>query len=175
MRRWIDYGFVFVVLVLLQIFLFDNLNISIYVYPIIYIGFIIILPMNINSALLLFLGFLTGLVVDFFSGTYGLNTIACVATCFVRPAVLNLTIGKDAARDGGMLLPLSVGRAKWFRYALILVLVHCLVFFFFEAMTFRYIWFTLARTACSVVLTTVLIWFLAYLFPYGKQNSVSLR
>lgn len=175
MRRILEYGLVFIALIMLQVFLFDNLNVSVYFYPMIYVGFILVLPMNINPALLLFLSLLTGVTMDLFAGTYGLNAIACLAAGFVRPVLLNMTVGKDVARDGGLPLPLNVGRGKWFRYALLLIAVHCLVFFFFEAMTFRYVWFTLARALCSIVLTTVIIWFLAYLFPYGKQNSVRLR
>lgn len=170
MSRILEYGLIFVVLILLQVFLFDNLNLSIYLYIMVYVGFILVLPMNINPTLLLLLCFATGVTMDFFTGTYGLHTIASLATGFVRPLVLNITVGKDVVRDGGMPLPLSVGRGKWIKYAVLLIAVHCLVFFLFEAMTFRYLWFTLARAAGSILSTTIIIWFLAYLFPYGRHS-----
>lgn len=174
MRNVIEYGLLFVALVLLQVFLFDNLNFSIYLYPLIYVGFILLLPMNINSTVLLLLSFLIGVTVDFLSGMNGLHTIASLATGFVRPIVLNLTIGKDASREGGMPLPLTIGRGKWLRYAVVLVSIHCLLFFFFEIISFRYFWFTLLRTFGSILTTTLLLWFLASLFPARQQHRNSM-
>lgn len=171
MRRILEYVALFLVLTLLQVFLFDNLNISMYLYPLVYVGFILTLPMNINHAALLLLSLFTGVFVDLFAGTYGLNTIASLATGFFRPFVLNVTLGKDVVREGGMPLPLTVGRTSWFRYAVILISIHCLVFFLFEALTFKYIWFTLLRAAGSIASTTLIIWFLAMLFPVGKHKS----
>ena len=44
MYRTVPYIVLFLILALLQIFLFDNLSISIYLCPLVYIGFIVLLP-----------------------------------------------------------------------------------------------------------------------------------
>ena len=110
MHKIAEYGLIFIVSVLLQVFLFDNLTVSPYLYPLVYAGCIILLPANIDRALLLILSFALGLSVDLLSGMAGLNTIAATATGFLRPALFSLTVGKDAAREGFMPLPLNTGR-----------------------------------------------------------------
>ena len=99
MHKIAEYGLIFIVSVLLQVFLFDNLTVSPYLYPLVYAGCIILLPANIDRALLLILSFALGLSVDLLSGMAGLNTIAATATGFLRPALFSLTVGKDAARE----------------------------------------------------------------------------
>lgn len=165
MHRVVEYTLIFLVLVLLQVFLFDNLNLSPYLYPLVYVGFIILLPVGLHPAWTLLLGFLVGAVTDLLSGTPGLNTIASTATAFCRPALLNLTIGKDALQEIILPLPLQTGRAKWMKYAGAAILLHCMLSFFFEAASFRYAGFTLLRIAGSATTTFLLIWFLAGLLP----------
>ena len=46
MYRTVPYIVLFLILALLQIFLFDNLSISIYLCPLVYIGFIVLLPID---------------------------------------------------------------------------------------------------------------------------------
>ena len=71
MHRVVEYTLMFLVLVLLQVFLFDNLNLSPYLYPLVYVGFIILLPVGLHPAWTLLLGFLVGAVTDLLSGTPG--------------------------------------------------------------------------------------------------------
>ena len=56
MYRLLEYGILFFVMVILQVFLFSRIGISIYVNPLVYIAFLILLPMEIAGALLLVLG-----------------------------------------------------------------------------------------------------------------------
>ena len=95
MYRLLEYGILFFVMVILQVFLFSRIGISIYVNPLVYIAFLILLPMEIAGALLLVLGMVLGMTVDFFMGTAGINTIATLFASFCRPSVLTLLVGKD--------------------------------------------------------------------------------
>ena len=84
MYRLLEYGILFFVMVILQVFLFSRIGISIYVNPLVYIAFLILLPMEIAGALLLVLGMVLGMTVDFFMGTAGINTIATLFAAFCR-------------------------------------------------------------------------------------------
>lgn len=57
MYRTVPYIVLFLILALLQIFLFDNLSISIYLCPLVYIGFIVLLPIDAPPVAVLFSGF----------------------------------------------------------------------------------------------------------------------
>lgn len=82
----------FVLLFLMQILIFKQLNIihigpvypNIFIYPL----FLILLPLTISRELLLLLGFLLGLTIDWFYDSWGLHASACVFLAFIRPFVL---------------------------------------------------------------------------------------
>ena len=101
MLRIVTYSLLFVVTVLLQVFLFDNLSVSIYLNPLIYVAFIVLLPVDTFAVWLLFAGVVMGATMDFLMGTAGINTIATVLIAFVRPFLLTNLYGRDDLRDGG--------------------------------------------------------------------------
>lgn len=175
MRRVTEYILIFVAAVLLQVFLFDNLNISPYLYPLFYVIAILLMPVDMKHARLILAGFVLGVAVDLLSGGAGLNTIAATATAFVRPAVLDVLVGKEVLHEVGMPLPVGVGRGRWLRYTAVLVLVHCTIYFFFEAASFRYVWYTMLRILGSAVSTMLLIFFTASFLPAGKTDGMSVR
>ena len=85
MHRVVEYTLIFLVLVLLQVFLFDNLNLSPYLYPLVYVGFIILLPVGLHPAWTLLLGFLVGAVTDLLSGTPVYPSAETVARRLAQP------------------------------------------------------------------------------------------
>jgi len=57
------FGLLFIILILLQVLLFNNIQFSGYINPYVYLMFIILLPVEIPSWILLLLSFGTGLIV----------------------------------------------------------------------------------------------------------------
>lgn len=157
MHKVIRYALFFIFILLLQVFLFNNLNLSVYVYPMIYISFILLLPMQAAPVTVLALGLLTGVSMDLLSGTGGLHTIASLATAFLRPYVLMLMAGKEEVKEGGMPSPQKMGSGKFVRYTVFMVLLHCLVFFVFEAPGWEYLHLTMIRVAASAATTSILV------------------
>ena len=85
----------FIVLIATQVFLLKNIgyyNLSI---PYLYILFILLLPFEIPNFLLFILAFFTGLTIDVFYDTLGLNAAACTVLAFVRIVFINLTVQRD--------------------------------------------------------------------------------
>lgn len=78
------------VLVLAQAVIFNNLAIFGVALPIVFIYVLISLPVVTGTNLVLTIGFLSGLAVDIFSDTPGLNSLACTIMAFVRRPVLHL-------------------------------------------------------------------------------------
>ena len=81
----------FVVLILLQVLLFSNINFLGYINPYIYILFIILYPVKNNRILFLFISFLMGLIIDIFMDSGGINATAALVVAFIRPAVLKFS------------------------------------------------------------------------------------
>src|SRR5271154_1716249 len=82
--------FRFLLFTLLQVTILKHLELGRFINPFIYVIFIIMLPMDADRMLVLVLAFLSGLMVDLFYNTPGMNIAACVFTAYCRPLVLNL-------------------------------------------------------------------------------------
>lgn len=170
MRKIVEYTLFLLVMVLLQAFLFSRIGVSAYLHPLVYVVFVLLLPMEISGAALLFSAFALGVSVDALTGMAGLNTIATLFTAFCRPIFLTLLAGKDEVKDGGLPDSKRLGAKKFLYYAGILVFLHSLVFFSFEALTWKYYYVVLLRTLLSSVLALILIYFIQRVFSsvYNK-------
>jgi rod shape-determining protein MreD len=144
---------IFVLLVLLQVLLFNNIQFSGYVNPYVYIMFILLLPLEIPSWLLLLLSFATGLTIDFFSGSPGMHTSATVLAGFIRPYVLRIVSPRDGYESGSDPSMVIYGFRWFFTYALLIVLVHHTTLFYLEVFRLADFFRTLLRVLLSTLFT----------------------
>ena len=110
MYRTLQYALLFLVAALLQIFLFNNLSLSVYLNPLVYVVFIALLPMETTPIRMLLAGLAMGLAMDWTMGAAGVNTIATVFVAFVRIHLLNFVCGTAAGRKVLHGLPRPDGR-----------------------------------------------------------------
>jgi len=151
------FGLIFILLVLLQVLLFNNIQFSGYVNPYIYIMFILLLPVEIPSWLLLILSFGVGMIIDFYSGTPGMHSSASVLAGFVRPFVLRFISPRDGYEPGANPSMFIYG-FRWFLvYTLIIVLVHHTALFYIEVFRFADFFRTLLRAMLSSLFTIVFV------------------
>src|SRR5574344_613954 len=95
MSRSIIWGIVqFLVLLCTQVLVLDNINLFGYVEPMLYIWFILLLPIKTPKWLVLILSFLMGFCVDIFAGQVGFHTAVSTFTGFLRP-IFFLQINSD--------------------------------------------------------------------------------
>src|SRR5690554_5505443 len=144
----IKYGFMFIVLVLVQVLIFNQVHFGGYINPFIYILFIMLLPVNTPKYLMLISGFLLGLSVDIFSNSLGMHAAATVFIAFIRPAVIRSISNREEDRHNypGM----KQNSFSWFLfYAFIMVFFHHLVFFLLEIFTFTHLPATLLKVLLS--------------------------
>lgn len=156
------YTGIFVLLILLQVLLFNNIMFSGYVNPYVYILLIMILPVEIPAWLLLIISFITGLVIDIFSGTIGMHTSATVITGFLRPYVLRIVAPRDGF-DSGDIPSMELYGPRWFFiYSLVIVFIHHLSLFYLEVFSFADFFRTLLRVILSTGFTVVFILLMEY-------------
>ena len=161
------YGLIFIVLILLQVLLFNNIQFSGYVNPYIYIMFILLLPVELPQWILLLIAFFTGLLVDFYGGTMGMHTGATVAAGFVRPYILRFISPRDGYEPGAQPSMVIYG-FRWFLfYTLLVVSVHHLVLFYLEVFRFAGFFHTLLRVVLSTAFSVSFI-FLAEYYRKGR-------
>ncbi len=160
----------FVLLVLVQVFVLNNIRIDGYINPYLYVLFILLLPFETPGWLLLISSFLIGLLIDIFTHTPGMNAAAAVFIAFCRPSVIRLLSGPkgvDADLHPGIK---DMGFRWFFLYSLILIILHHTLLFYIEIFRFSEFFITLQRIAFSVLATLVLVMLTEYLF-IKKDNK----
>ena len=166
MNSVLRYAGSFVMLIALQLLIFNNIEFSGYVNPFVYVMFILILPVTIPSWILLLLSFLTGFVIDIFSATMGVHIFATVIAGFIRPWVLSLNVTTEAP-DPDMSPSSHRNGLRWFLiYTVTIVLIHHLSLFFIEIFSFRYFFHTLLRVLLSTAVTTFFIVLFDFIRPH---------
>lgn len=159
----------FVLLIAVQVLLLNNMNLSGYLNPTIYILFILLLPTDINKSILLLLAFAAGYTIDIFANTPGLNASATLMMSFVMPSVRNLFFKNIDFSPGEEPNLKKVGLSGFFRYTLVLVFIHHFTLFFLESFSFSLFFFTLARIALGTLLSTLIIIITMLLFSSKKS------
>ena len=125
--------------------------------PIVYIYFIIRLPINLSVNWAMTLAFLLGLTIDIFSNTQGMNALACVVAAALHRPVFSLYF----AREDDLANPIpsiqTLGFGIYIKYLLSMVLLFCILLFSIQAFTLHNLQTTLLRIAASTILSTLLI------------------
>jgi rod shape-determining protein MreD len=166
-NRILRFGLLFVLLIMLQILLFNNIQFSGYVNPYVYLMFILLLPVEIPSWLLLLSAFLTGMVMDFFSGTPGMHSFATVLAGFVRPYILRVISPRDGYDPGSSPSIVTYG-IRWFlTYTLLMVLIHHTALFYVEVFRFTDFFRTMLRVLLSSFFSITFILLLEF-YRKGK-------
>lgn len=159
----------FFLLLLLQLLVINQIELSGYVNPYLYVLFIIMMPINWSSHIVLLLSMFMGFGIDIFSNTLGMHMSACLLIGFLRPYIINLI----APREGiEIILSLDIrglGLTKFFVYSSLMVLVHHLWLYVLEAFTFLFILDLLFRVFLSSLATLMLI-FLSQMFLSYKRD-----
>lgn len=153
----LKYFSMFVVLVLLQMLLLNNIQFSGYVNPYLYILFVMLLPFETPRYLLLLLGFFIGLSIDVFSNTPGMHASATTFLAFIRPAIIRLISSRDSLEVNTPPRLINMGVGWFLRYTIILVLAHHIFLFYIEVFTFEGFFHTLTRSLLSSAFTIIMI------------------
>lgn len=162
------FGAVFVLLLLLQVLLFNNIQFSGFVNPYMYLLFILLLPAEIPAWLLLLISFATGTIIDVFSGSPGMHSSATVLAGFVRPYVLRLITIREGYEAGSSLSMNAYG-VRWFLiYTSIIVLIHHTALFYLEVFRFADFFLTLLRVILSSFFSILFI----LLIEYYRRDKV---
>lgn len=151
------YILMYAALVLAQVVVFNNLVLFGCAVPLPFIYLIICLPATLSTNKSVTVGFLTGLLVDAFSDTYGLNALACTVLAFVRKPILHLYVSRDEDPTVQPLTMKSLGTPQFSKFAVTMTLIYMVVYFVGEAFNFFNFERMLLRIVASTLYTFVLV------------------
>ena len=154
----------FVLFVLIQSLVFNQLEIGMNIQIMIYPLFLMLLPFETNILILLILAFVMGLSIDSISDTYGLHTSSLLLFAYLRPIVFNMFApreGYDSIKEASFF---EMGQ-RWFISVFgLLLFIHHLWFFALEMFSMNEISLILQKTILSVPLSFLLCIFLQVIF-----------
>jgi rod shape-determining protein MreD len=161
------YAVIIILLILLQVLVLNNIQFSGFVNPYVYVMIILLLPSLTPSWLVLIVSFLTGLIIDLFSGSPGMHASATLLAGFSRPLVLRLISPRDGYESGSDLSIAAYG-FRWFLiYASTIVLIHHTTLFFLEVFRLAGFFRTILRILLSSFFTIGFILLIEY---YRKRR-----
>ncbi|WP_298663374.1 rod shape-determining protein MreD [uncultured Barnesiella sp.] len=172
MSKWLRYLFLFIVMVLLQVTIGNDIHLFGVAIPFFYIYFILRLPLSLSINWTLTLAFVLGLTIDIFSNTPGMNALACVVMAALRKPVLNLYTprGEDYAEAIPSIR--SFGMSLYVRYLLTLSLCFCVVLFLVESLSLLNVGRLILRVVASTALTFLVVLGMDSLTKTGREKRL---
>ncbi len=158
----------FVVLILLQVLVFNQISVFGFATPFLYIYFLVKLPMGRNVFYVIIMGFLMGFIIDMFLNTPGINAAATTLVAVLRRPLLRLFFTREEFEN--FVPSIYVALGPFIRYTVLMVLIHQMVILGLEAFSLFNVNILLLRLLASVVLTLILLFSLDS-FVYKKLVS----
>ena len=157
----------FVVLLIIQIFILNQINFGGWINPYVYILFIILYPINSNKFGFITASFFLGLVMDIFSDSGGVHTTACLLLAYLRPSFLRFAFGLSYEYQTIRIADkLSVDR---FTFIMISILFHHIILFSLEVYRLDLFFEIISRTILSTIFTFIICVISIYLIKPSRK------
>lgn len=145
----------FVILLLLQVLVLNRIALFNIAIPLLYIFFIIKMPIGRNRFYVVLSGFIFGLAIDIFLNTPGVNAAALTTIATLRPLFLYLFYPKNESE--AMVPGVKSGVKAFVKYVIVMVVVHQIILFTIDAMALFDVSRLFLRIVSSSALTIILI------------------
>lgn len=152
-----------------QLMIFNNINFSTFVNPYIYPLFVLLLPFETPRWLMITLGFLSGLLLDFMMGSGGMHASAGLLIGYFRPFLINVITPKGGEFE---ITPnIYAQGVVWFvAYLGVSIFLYLLLYFMIEAATFQNILLLFFKTILSTVVSVTFMLIFLFLFSNRKKR-----
>ncbi len=160
---------VFFIYLFFQVIILKNAVMFHVAFCFLYVGYLLLMPVENNPLILMALGFVMGFSVDVFYDSLGLHALASVLLMYVRNYWL-AGLTPQGGYDANALPSVANNGVQWFiTYALPLIFLHHAVLFYTEAGGFDYFWHTLIKVITSTAYTLLVMLIVEYVFP-GRRS-----
>ena len=146
----------YVVIMLLQVLLFDQLQLWGICHPYIYVLCLLMMPITLSHSADMLIGAAAGLIMDIFCNSLGIHTAGCILIMFIRPYLLGAIVN-DKDRLNEQISLHAVGMEALIKYVVILVVLHHFVIFSLAAWSWCHLGFVLMETIVSSIITIAII------------------
>ena len=166
MNSIVKYVLQFIVLILLQVLVVDQISLgyaSQFIIPSVYFLFVLMLPLTVSNGALMLVAFFIGMMVDVFKSTPGMHASTMVLLGYFRPYLLKFIEpreGFDVLKTPSIY---SMRKSVYLGYLSLASIVFHLWYFTLEVMRFSDFHIILLKTLCSSIISVLLIILAQYL------------
>lgn len=162
----------FVVLVLIQVLICNHIVLFNLAIPMVFIYFIIRLPLSLSSNWLLTLAFLLGLSVDIFSDTPGLNALACTLLAGIKRPVFFAYVPRDDKTKEAEPNLATLGWIPYSKYLLTMTGTYCLLALGIEYFDFANVKSIVIMAVASTAITFLLLLAIDCIIVTGREKRL---
>jgi len=145
----------FIVLLFLQVLVFNHMNLFGNINPMVYIVWVFLFPFRKKRSLFLILSFLLGISIDFFSDSGGINAFAITFIAYLRLPIL-IAILRKSDRDYAQFNIRNISTNKAFLFIVTLTFIHHFIVFSLEYFSFNAILSIISNTILTSVFTIII-------------------
>jgi len=146
----------YIVVMLLQVLLFDQLQLLGVCHPYIYILCLLMMPITLPHSVDMLIGAAAGMVMDVFCNSLGIHTAACILIMFLRPYLIGAFVN-DKDRLNEQISLHAIGMEAMIKYVITMVIIHHLTVFLLAAWSWQHIGFVVMETIVSSTITILVI------------------
>ena len=154
--------FQFFLLLFLQSFLMNNINLFGFINPNLYLLFIIIYRLDGNPTLLIIIGFVMGLLLDLLTQGSGGHTIATLTIAFLRLSIIKFSFGVNYDVPMGMIKGSPLRQRLL--YFMLMIVIHHLVLYSIVYFSFDNTIIILKNTLFTSFFTFIMVYISLGLF-----------
>lgn len=171
-RAYLQQGLRFLIILLVQVLILKRINIGsgdfnyfhLFLFPLC----LLLLPYNMPKIGAILLGFISGLMLDLFYDTPGINAACSVLLTFIRPVIHLWLEPRGGYTMNASPTIRSMGNRWFISYAAIGMGIYILSFFSLQAFSFVFILSILLKSIFSFILSFILI--LIYMYVLQPEN-----
>lgn len=145
------------ILIISQALIFNHVCVFGIAVPFVFLYLLVKLPLTISKEWLFTIGFIIGFIVDIFSDTYGMNSLACTLLVALRQPVIRLYVPRDNELSNPTPGIRSLGMFTFTKYVFTTTLLYTTLIFFIEAFSVWGFWRVVLRIITSTILTSFII------------------
>lgn len=146
----------YVVVMLLQVLLINQLQLWGVCHPYIYVLCLLMMPITLPHSVDMIIGALAGLIMDVFCNSIGIHMASCILLMYIRPYLIGMLVN-DKDRLNEQISMRSLGLVAMVKYVVTLVFIHHFTVFMLAAWSWTHIGFVVLETLVSGVITILLI------------------
>lgn len=154
-KEVLKFALLFVAMLLIQVLICNHIAIFNIAVPVVFIYFIIRLPISIGQGILFSLAFMIGLCVDIFSDTPGVNALGCTLLAALKRPVYYAYVARDDKTINVVPSISSLGVGVYCKFLLTMVGIYCLLAFTIEYFSFADVKEIVIMSAASSLLSFI--------------------